>query len=83
MTTRAEKEALYATDITDAVWLAAPGSSPDDRFELAHLPGGAVALRQTKDPDGTVLRYTAAEWNAYLNGAADREFDDDLQTPSA
>ncbi|MGW2105042.1 DUF397 domain-containing protein [Streptomyces sp. NPDC001948] len=82
MTTRPEKEALYATDITDARWLAAPGSNPQDRFEIAHLPGGAVAMRQTSDPAGTILRFTEAEWTAYLNGAADREFDNDLRTPA-
>ncbi|MFE2936574.1 DUF397 domain-containing protein [Streptomyces sp. NPDC059278] len=82
MTTRAEKEALYSTDITDVRWLAAPDSSPEDRFEIARLPGGAVAMRQTSDPAGTILRFTEAEWKAYLDGVADREFDDDLRTPA-
>ncbi|MFP8908516.1 DUF397 domain-containing protein, partial [Streptomyces atacamensis] len=38
------------------------------------LPGGAVAMRNSKDPD-TVLRYTAAEWRAFVLGVRDGEFD--------
>ncbi|MEV6678631.1 DUF397 domain-containing protein [Streptomyces erythrochromogenes] len=78
MTTRAEKEVLYALSLDDVVWLAAEGSAPNDRFELAYLPGGAVAVRQSNDPQRAVLRYTADEWSAYLDGAADGEFDADL-----
>ncbi|WKV74187.1 DUF397 domain-containing protein [Streptomyces sp. PCS3-D2] len=78
MTTRAEKDGLYALPLDGVTWLAAEGSNPSDRFEIAHLPGGAVAVRQSGDPARGVLRYTAAEWSAYLDGAADGEFDPDL-----
>jgi uncharacterized protein DUF397 len=37
---------------------------------------GMVALRDSKDPDGPVLMYTAAEWRAFLHGAKAGEFDD-------
>lgn len=80
MTTRAEKDALYALDISDAHWQAAAGSDPEDRFEIAFLPGGAVALRDPNAPDDRDLRYTAAEWKAFQRGAADGEFDADLRT---
>ncbi len=33
--------------------------------EVATLPGG-VAVRDSKDPDGPVLRFTADEWRAFL-----------------
>lgn len=82
MTTLAEKDGLYALPLDGVTWLAAEGSNPGDRFEIANLPNGAVAVRQTSDPDQAVLRYTAAEWAAYLDGAADGEFDRDL-TPQA
>jgi hypothetical protein len=71
-----EKAELYALDISDATWLSAPGSNSEDRIEIAYLPGGAVALRNPSDPDGTVLRYTAAEWHAFVLGVRDGEFDD-------
>lgn len=83
MTTRAEKDSLYALPLDEVTWLAAEGSNPGNRFEIAYLPGGAVALRQTSDPEGTVLRYTDAEWSAYLNGAADGEFEVDLTAQAA
>jgi Domain of unknown function (DUF397) len=36
---------------------------------------GMVAIRDSKDPDGPMLRYTAAEWHAFLDGAKKGEFD--------
>ncbi|MER7668168.1 DUF397 domain-containing protein [Kitasatospora sp. NPDC096128] len=71
------KAALYALDISTVVWLAAPGSDPADRLELAFLPEGAVALRHSANP-GVVLRYDAQEWKAFLLGLADGEFDTDM-----
>jgi hypothetical protein len=37
---------------------------------------GTVAVRDSKDPDGPVLRYTRAEWRAFLHCAKAGEFDD-------
>lgn len=36
---------------------------------------GLVALRDSKDPDGTALVFTTAEWIAFLSGVKDGEFD--------
>ncbi|AXK35401.1 DUF397 domain-containing protein [Streptomyces armeniacus] len=74
MASEQEKAELYAMDISDAVWESAPDGPQDERVEIAHLPGGAVAMRNSKDPD-TVLRYTEAEWRAFVLGARDGEFD--------
>jgi Domain of unknown function (DUF397) len=74
MTDIREKAELYALDLTDVTWLGAPGGSSEDRVEIAHLPGGAVAMRNPADPSGTVLRYTAKEWEAFVLGARDGEF---------
>jgi hypothetical protein len=43
--------------------------------ELASMDG-MVAIRDSKDPAGPVLRYTPAEWRAFLDGAKKAEFDD-------
>jgi Domain of unknown function (DUF397) len=43
--------------------------------EVADLPGGAVGVRHSKDPSGPVLRFTPAEWHAFLGGARLGEFD--------
>jgi hypothetical protein len=69
------KEALYALDLSDAEWIGAPGSDPGNRVEIARLPQGAVALRNPAIPDSPVLRFDAAEWDAFRLGALDGEFD--------
>ncbi|MFF9866728.1 DUF397 domain-containing protein [Streptomyces sp. NPDC013953] len=70
-----EKDELYALDISGVEWQGAPGTSADEeRVEIAYLPGGAVAMRSSLDPE-TVLRYTEAEWRAFVLGARDGEFD--------
>ena len=43
--------------------------------EVAHLDGGRVAVRDSKDPHGPVLTFTPAEWDAFLDGARKGEFD--------
>ncbi|MFF2226936.1 DUF397 domain-containing protein [Streptomyces globisporus] len=80
MTTRAEKDALYALDISGVQWQAAVGSDPENRFEIAFLANGAVALRDPNAPEDRDLRYTAAEWEAFQKGVVDGEFDADLRT---
>ncbi|MFX4295011.1 MULTISPECIES: DUF397 domain-containing protein [Streptomyces] len=69
-----EKNELYAMDISGAEWLSAPDGPQDEKVEIAYLEGGAVAMRNSADP-GTVLRFTAAEWEAFVLGARDGEFD--------
>ena len=43
--------------------------------EVADLPSGVVGVRHSKDPEGPVLRFTPAEWHAFLGGAQLGEFD--------
>jgi hypothetical protein len=43
--------------------------------ETAVLPDRRVALRDSKQPDGAILLYTAAEWSAFLTGVEAGEFD--------
>ncbi|MDR2984927.1 MAG: DUF397 domain-containing protein [Nocardiopsaceae bacterium] len=43
--------------------------------EVAHLPGGHIGVRDSKDPQGPVLRFTPGEWNAFIGGARNGEFD--------
>ena len=70
-----EKDELYALDISGLEWHSAPGTEEhEERVEIAYLPEGAVAMRSSLDPE-TVLRYTEAEWRAFVLGAQDGEFD--------
>lgn len=43
--------------------------------EVASLPHGGVGVRDSKDPSGPVLRFTPGEWQAFLGGAHNGEFD--------
>lgn len=43
--------------------------------EVAHLPGGHIGVRDSKDPAGPVLQFTPDEWSAFIGGARNGEFD--------
>ncbi len=43
--------------------------------EVADLPNGGRAVRDSKDPTGPILRFTAKEWEAFVGGTKDGEFD--------
>lgn len=53
---------------------AAASASNGACVEVAMLADG-VAVRDSKDPSGPVLRYTLREWEAFLDGAKAGEFD--------
>jgi hypothetical protein len=58
-------------------WRKATASNPSgDCIEVAALAGGEVAVRHSREPDGTALIYTPAEIAAFLAGAKAGEFDD-------
>jgi hypothetical protein len=44
--------------------------------EVSDLPGGTVGVRNSRDRDGAVLRFTPDEWHAFLGGVRKGEFDD-------
>jgi hypothetical protein len=43
--------------------------------EVAGLADGGVALRDSKHPGGPVLRFTPSEWDAFVGGVRNGEFD--------
>jgi hypothetical protein len=43
---------------------------------MADLGDGRIGVRDSKDPDGPVLRFTRAEIDAWLDGARNGEFDE-------
>lgn len=42
------------------------GSAGTDCVEVAGVAGHLVAVRDSKDPDGPVLRFGAVEWAAFI-----------------
>ncbi|HEY2579443.1 MAG TPA: DUF397 domain-containing protein [Streptosporangiaceae bacterium] len=47
--------------------------------ELAGLPDGDIAIRNSRDPDGVVLFYTKAEIRALIEGVKEGDFDNLLR----
>lgn len=43
--------------------------------EVAGLSSDLVQIRDSKDPQGPVLGFTSAEWDAFLGGVRNGEFD--------
>jgi hypothetical protein len=43
--------------------------------EVANLPDGKIGVRNSRDSEGPVLRFTSDEWHAFLGGARNGEFD--------
>jgi hypothetical protein len=63
-------------DLNDAVWRKSTASGPncDNCVEVAFV-GDAIAVRDSKNPQGPALIFTQAEWDAFVGGAKDGEFD--------
>lgn len=65
-----------AGQLRGARWQKSSASNPSGNcVELAKLPDGAVAVRNSRDPSGPALVYTRAEITAFLRGAKDGDFD--------
>ncbi|MGV9723046.1 DUF397 domain-containing protein [Nocardia beijingensis] len=63
-------------DLSGAEWFKSSRSgSTKDCVEVAHLDGGLVGVRDSKNPTGPALLFTPGEWDAFVAGARDGEFD--------
>ncbi|KIZ15036.1 DUF397 domain-containing protein [Streptomyces natalensis] len=64
-----EKADLYALDLSHVRWEKSSFSTNNANcVEVAQLPGGAVAVRDSKNPHREALCFTAAEWSAFRSG---------------
>ena len=59
----------------DLYWFKSSFSAAGNCVEVAHLPGGGVAVRDSKDRVKAPHVYTRPEWEAFLVGAKNGEFD--------
>ena len=66
---------LHPVDLGNAVWRRSSFASEGDepQVEVAMLDDGHVAMRASGQRDALV--FTPAEWDAFVAGAKDGEFD--------
>ncbi|MFD9072528.1 DUF397 domain-containing protein [Streptomyces lasiicapitis] len=65
-----------ASTIASVVWVKSRESNGTGNcVELASLPDGAVALRNSRFPEGPALVFTVAEVTAFVAGARVGDFD--------
>ncbi|GIH71282.1 DUF397 domain-containing protein [Sphaerimonospora thailandensis] len=69
------------------VWRKSSSSANQDCVEVAIADAGEAGvehkadeerlylIRDSKDPDGPVLAFTPSEWDAFIGGVKDGEFD--------
>jgi hypothetical protein len=71
------RNGMQASALDDVTWTRSRRSGPTagNCVEVAFLAGGGVALRNSRHPDGPALVFTRAEWDAFLGGAGDGEFE--------
>lgn len=65
-------------ELTRASWRKSirSGGNGGSCVEVASLASGRVGIRDSKDKDGPALIFTPAEWQAFIGGIKDGEFDD-------
>lgn len=64
-------------DLSAAVWRKSSlsGDNGGQCVEVAANLSGAVAVRDSKDPDGAKLLFTPGEWQFFVGGIKSGEFD--------
>jgi hypothetical protein len=62
-------------EISDASWITSRACNNSACVQVAHLSGGLVALRDSKDTTRPAHVFNVDEWSAFLTGVKNGEFD--------
>jgi hypothetical protein len=61
---------------SDSSWVKSSLSFANGNcVEVANLANGEIGVRDSKNSEGPVLRFTPDEWHAFLGGVRNGEFD--------
>ena len=71
------RNGMPASELDGVTWRKSRSSGPQggNCVEIANLADGQVAIRNSRHPSGPALLFTPLEWEAFLGGAKDGEFD--------
>lgn len=73
-----EKPSAEQIDLSNVEWLRSEGGDEEPgggRIEVAFLDDGTTLMRDGEEPEGPVLVFTPQEWEAFVGGVKDGEFD--------
>ncbi|MDP9843840.1 DUF397 domain-containing protein [Streptosporangium lutulentum] len=71
------RSGMSAALLDGVVWRKSHFSNPSGNcVEVAELPDGRVAMRNSRDPEGPALIYTRREVDAFLRRVKSGDFDD-------
>jgi Domain of unknown function (DUF397) len=62
-------------DISRASWITSRYCNDSACVQVAQLPGGMVALRDSKDASRPAHIFDSAEWTAFIAGVKAGDFD--------
>jgi len=66
---------MPSLELQDAQWRkSALSSAQGNCVEVAKLPGGEIAMRNSRHPEGPALIFTPSEFEAFVQGAKDDDF---------
>lgn len=71
-----KKLPMSTVPTVDLHWRKATASGANGCVEVAPLPDGGVAMRDSKHVTGPVLSFTRHEWVSFLDGLSRGEFND-------
>jgi hypothetical protein len=68
---------LASSTMAGSTWVKSSLSFANGNcVEVSDQPGGTIGVRNSRDREGPVLRFTPDEWQAFLGGVRNGEFDD-------